>query len=161
MATSLYKLDQQTALQRRGVSLPAQGDNQVTQVLRSLGAVTYDLRLPETKLLSQILYDDERVVGIVWGQYHELAQNLSGRGALVATNKRVLLVDKKPFFVRSDQLMYAVVSGVTYSKVGVAGTVTLHTRMGDISRRTYNQQCAFHFVRAIERNIISSSKEIL
>ena len=121
--------------------------------LRKLGAVMYDFWLPETHALPSIIHQDERIQGIVYGRYkHYGGEETEGRGALVATSKRILLVDKKPMFLRCDELTYEVVSGVTYTKAGPAGTVTLHTRAGDISVRTFNHRCAKTFVAAIETN---------
>jgi hypothetical protein len=33
------------------------------------------------------------------------------------------------------------------------GNVTIHTRMGKINVRTFNQKCAHNFVEAIEANL--------
>jgi hypothetical protein len=127
--------------------------------LRELGAVQYDLWLPETKELDDVLHPGEEVLGIVYGRYkqQQLGRGvLIGRGALVATSQRIMLIDKKPMFVRCDEISAVVVSAVTYSKVGPAGTVTLHTRLGDIAVRTFNDVCAHNFVEAIESIIFKS-----
>jgi hypothetical protein len=122
----------------------------IDAVLESLGAVAYDMVLPETHALPYIIQPSEEIVGIVFGKYKLESKNQVGRGALVATNKRILLVDKKPFFEKVDELPYHVVSGVAYVSVGRAGTVTLHTRMGDVTVRTFNHNLAKSFVGAVE-----------
>lgn len=127
--------------------------------LREIGAVQYDLWLPEIKELDTVLHPDEELMGIVFGRYkqQQLGRGvLIGRGALVATNQRIMLIDKKPMFVRCDEISAVVVSAVTYAKVGPAGTVTLHTRLGDISVRTFNERCAHNFVEAIEAIIFNN-----
>lgn len=125
--------------------------DEINEVLRELGAVAYDLWLPETHALPFIIHPNEKINGIVYGKYkHGGAEPSAGRGALVATDSRILLVDKKPLFLKCDELSYSVVSGVTYTKVGPGGTVTLHTRAGDIEIRTLNQHCAHRFVESIE-----------
>lgn len=131
-----------TQLKRRG--------EEIQRVLKSLGADRFDLVLPETHALPGIIHLDEHIIGIVYGKYKLQSSPQAGRGALVATDSRVLLVDKKPLFEKIDELTYQVISGVTYSRVGVAGTVTLHTRMGDIAVRTFNHACASSFVEAVE-----------
>jgi len=72
-----------------GMSSQAQ-DMQAT--LRRLGANVYDRLLPETHGLPQVLMDNEIIEGIVYGRYR-FSNNTRGRGALVATNKRVLFID--------------------------------------------------------------------
>lgn len=121
--------------------------------LRKLGADLYDLWLPETHSVMSLLKPGERIDGIVYGKYHQSLSNIEGRGALVATNKRVLLVDRKPLFSRDDDISYYAVSAVTYTSAGIAVAVVLHTRMGDIHVRTFNRKCAKNFVAAIEAQI--------
>jgi hypothetical protein len=124
--------------------------------LKLLGADWYDLLLPETHYLHKLVSPAERIVGVVYGRYKREHSHLVGRGVLVATDQRVLLVDKKPMFLSCDEIIYRVISGVTYSKAGPAGTVTLHTRMGDIYLRTLNHKCARIFVQAIESACMST-----
>ncbi|GEM_PF-3343634 len=58
-----------------------------------------------------------------------------------------------------DELSYWAVSGVTYSRVGLMGSVTLHSRLGDIQVRTLNQRCAMSFVRSVESKLFEPDKE--
>lgn len=131
---------------------------EITRTIKSLGGVKYDLMLPETKYLPLILDTFEKITGIVYGRYRQENDTLIGRGVLVATSRRVLLLDKKPLFLRVDELTYEVISGVTYTKAGVAGTVVLHSGEGDIKVRTFNQKCAKLFVKAIEAGVFYHSK---
>lgn len=121
--------------------------------LRNLGAVTYNMWLPETRVLPMVVRPEEQIIGVVFGRYHRREQPKVGRGAVVATDHRVLFIDKKPFFILCEELSYLVISGVSYSRAGLGGTVTLHARTGDIRIRTFNRQCAYNFVSAIERQI--------
>ena len=121
--------------------------------LVELGADRYDLILPETHALPNIIGLDEEVRGIVYGRYKQVGDIKAGRGALVATNRRVLLIDKKPLFSKFDEIIYPVISGVTLTRAGAGMTVTLHTRMGDIGVFTLNKLCAKNFVKAIEDGI--------
>lgn len=132
---------------------------QIDADLRDMGAVAYDMWLPETHILPLIIHPDERIKGIVYGRYREGEEGFVGRGALVATDRRVILVDKKPSFVRCDEVGYGVVNGITYGRVGLMGTVVLHTRIGNVSLRTFNQDCAHSFVEAIEANIFDNKRD--
>jgi hypothetical protein len=119
--------------------------------LQALGADQFDLMLPETYALLGIIQANENISGVVYKKYVlNNSEHSSGRGLLVATDRRIILVNKKPMFQKNDELSYSVVSGVNYSKAGIAGTVTVHSRTGDMSIRTYNSECANTFVKAIE-----------
>jgi hypothetical protein len=131
--------------------------NDIKNDLQALGADEYDLLLPETHELAAVIYEDERVIGIVYGHYTQNNGAVTGRGALVATTQRVLLLDKKPLFEKSDEISYGVVAAVTYSRAGIAGTVVLHTRVGDISVRTLNRACAQSFMEAIEGKVFKDT----
>lgn len=129
---------------------------QFEQELRTLGAVAFDLWLPESHALPNLLHLDEHVWGVVYGRYTNTSKVETGRGMLVATDQRLLLINKKPLFVKCDEIAYRVISAITYTKAGIAGTVTVHTRMGDINVRTFNQKCARIFVEAIEAKIFKT-----
>lgn len=121
--------------------------------LKSLGAVTYNLMLPETQAIPSAIDPDERIIGLVYGRYKDDREETVSRGVLIATDSRVVLLNKKPLFEQSDEFEYRVISGVDFSEVGIMGTVTLHTRMGDLHVRTFNKRCAETFVAAIESKL--------
>jgi hypothetical protein len=116
-----------------------------------LGANIYDMMLPEVHALSGQLHPEENLLGVVFGKYETFGVQVSkGRGALIATDQRIMLLDKKPLFIKCDEIIYSVVSGITFSWVVIAGTVLLHTRMGEIKLHTYNHAAANHFIEAVE-----------
>lgn len=126
------------------------------------GADTYDFLVPETHNLPLIIHPNEHIVGVVYGRYKQNMQGKGvqiGRGMLIATDGRLLLLDKKPLFLKCEEVAYEVVSGVSFSRVGPIGTVTLFTRMGDMNMRTFNRTCAENFVEAIEGRIFNGLTE--
>lgn len=118
--------------------------------LRVHGAVAYDLWVPETHYLPRIIHDDEHIMGTVYGRYK------GGRGVLVATNQRVLFLDRKPGWLRCDEITFAVIGGVTRTRIGPVGNVVLHTRLGDYALRTFNQKNAENFVDYIESQCLQT-----
>jgi hypothetical protein len=122
-------------------------------LLKRLGANLYDRHLPETHNLAGLLMDNEIMEGIVYGHYSLSNGSMKGRGALVATNRRILFLDHKPLFQRTTEVTYDVVSGIARSSTGLFGLVTLSTRLGDITVNTRNQRSAATFVQAIETHI--------
>ncbi len=118
--------------------------------LRSLGANKYDLSLPETRYIAQVLREDEIILGAVYGKYEKVNLPHAGRGLLVITDRRILLIDKKPLFVQYDEVTFDVVSGVQYGKALIGAAITLNTRMGNVVIRTFNDYCAKKFVQTVE-----------
>lgn len=134
---------------------------EIKQALKTVGADTYDLLLPETYALVNLLQVDEYIAAIVYGKYRQMKSEneiITGRGALIITDKRVMLVDKKPLFLRYDEVPFQVVIGVTYSRIGLAGTIVLHSRIGDITIRTFNHTCATIFVAAVEAKLFENNQ---
>lgn len=129
------------------------------KALRHLGADAYDFLVPETAVLIKVIRTDEQILGIVYGRYKQKSADgiFIGRGALIATDKRILLLDKKPLYLNTDEIAYYVVSGVDYTRVGPVGTVVLHTRVGDIQVRTFNRKCAESFVSSVESMIFEQN----
>ena len=117
--------------------------NRINSELKACGAAAYDIVLPETRYMYHIILPDEHIRGSVYGRY-EL-----GRGALVATDRRILFIDKKLLFSHFDEIDFTVVGGVSRTRVWFSGVVTLHTRLGDYKIRTFNQKNARNFVQYI------------
>jgi len=130
------------------------------QHLKYLGASGYDLLLPETHVLSDVIQPDEAILGIVYGRfvYDKFGNSIVSRGALVATTKRILLLDKKPLFVSCEELSYDSVRGLSYSCVGAIQHICLQTRNGDVNLRTFNRKCARSLTSAIERALFNLKK---
>lgn len=131
----------------------------VKSELRRRGAVAYDLWLPETHCLPQVLHTGEKIMGSVFGRYTMSRDNSVGRGMLVVTDQRVLFVDKKPLFVHVDELTFTIIGGVTFTHVLFMGYVTLHTRLGDFMLRTFNRKNAANFVDYIEAHCLQQASE--
>lgn len=127
----------------------AQRKAEVMSLLQSLGANRYDLHLPETFGLPSILHPNENVLGLVYGRCKYGNDRLVERGLLVATDQRVLFIDKKPLYIHTDELAYKIVSGISLGHTIFITTVILNTRLGPINIRTFNQNCARQFVYAI------------
>ena len=137
-----------------------QWEAHVTRIYENLkqrGSNSFDMHLPETYALPFIIRAKEVIQGIVYGRYTLKDTNGSsgrsrgiGRGVLLVTDHRVLFLDKKPSYLHYDEIPLDLISGVTYTKAGIASRVQLHTRMGDYTVRTFNHYCAVTFIHAIE-----------
>ncbi len=126
------------------LKVPRETLKYIRRQLRQRGAVAYDLWLPETFYLTHILHKNERIMGSVYGKYK------GGRGALIATDQRVLFIDRKPMYVHVDELTFMIIGGVTFTKSLIKGFVNLQTRLGNYRLRTFNLKNAANFVDYIE-----------
>jgi PH (Pleckstrin Homology) domain-containing protein len=76
---------------------------------------------PELRELQHILMDDEKIVGCVTGRY------TGGFAILVATDIRLLLIDKKPFYLTVEDIRYDMIAEIDISARLIDATVTLFT----------------------------------
>ncbi len=124
----------------------------VRSELRQAGITSFGLLRSEARYLPDIIYDDESIGGAIYG----VDQN--GWCMLVATEKRVIYLDKKPFFITKDIITYDVVSSVQSNVVGPFSTVTLSTRGEGFSLRFVSAAAAKKFVDYIEKRRLSGGE---
>lgn len=116
----------------------------VKEELKRAGITKYGLLKSESRYLPKIMHEDEHIGGVVYGQYG------GGSAMLIATDHRVIFLDRKPLFTTTDELTYDIVSGVKHDSAGILNTVVLHTRIADYTIRYANGKCANQFVKYIE-----------
>jgi hypothetical protein len=129
--------------------LPYNHEARIKKELEDIGVSKLGMVSMEAHYLPQVIDIDEHLGGVVYGLYSE------GFAALIATDKKIIFLDKKPFFVNKDEITYGVVSGVSIEHAGVGSTVTLHTRIKDYKIRAYNQRSLQTFVSYIESHSLS------
>jgi hypothetical protein len=79
-------------------------------------------RTQEARALENILDDNENIIGCIQGLYSE------GFGLVVATNARLLIVNKSFLWTRIEDESYAMVNSVLYKRGVILGKLTLSTR---------------------------------
>lgn len=112
--------------------------------LIAAGVTKHGLHKDEAKHLPNIINEDEHIMAAVNGRTD------LGSVMLVATDKRVLYIDSKPFYNTVDELTYDVVSGVMHHSQGLYAQVVLHTRVGEYNLRFVNLKQARRFVSYLE-----------
>jgi hypothetical protein len=138
----------------RPVQIPISGAEHALRIqleLKNLGASFYGIRRFGSRYLPNIIQYDEKIGGIVYG-YNEV-----GSVMLLATDRRVIFLDKKPFYFNQDEVSYDVVSGVSFAHAGFGSTVILHTRVKDYVIKTLNQKCAIGFMKFVENKCLTKS----
>jgi general stress protein 26 len=106
----------------------------------------------EGRYLPHIIYEDEHIGGAIYGVGN------SGWCILVATEKRVIFLDKKPFFTTKDILTYDIVSGVLSNSVWLFSSVTLQTRGGEYALKYVNHEAASKFAKYIESRRLNTGQ---
>ncbi len=125
-------------------------EEQLRDILHGLGAFKYETHFPEVTLLANLLQEGEIVKGVVFGRYKHFLEGLSGRGALIATNYRIILIDRKPVYMRYEELPYSIIAGVEDVSSGALASVILNTRIGDITMKSWNRKSIDYFVHSVE-----------
>ena len=124
----------------------------VRKQLQEAGLGPFTVLRPECRFIPSIIYHDEKIGAAVYGLGSD------GWCLLVATDKRVIYLDKKPFFVTKDILTYDIVSGVTSNQVGIFASVTLLTRGKQYAVRFVNTTAAATFAHYIESRRLSGGQ---
>ena len=95
---------------------------EVKRQISSLNGFERLLGRKEIKELPTILWDDERVEHLVQGLYDK------GNGLLVATNKRLIFVDKGRLYgLRVEDFPYDKISSIQYKTGFMTGEITVYT----------------------------------
>lgn len=71
--------------------------------------------------LQHILMDHEKIIALACGRY------FGSFALLVATDQRLLLIDKRVFFMNIEDTRYDMISEIDYNSQVYSATVTIHT----------------------------------
>ncbi|MEI6481350.1 MAG: pyridoxamine 5'-phosphate oxidase family protein [Candidatus Saccharibacteria bacterium] len=128
------------------ISLSQDKQARIRKELTAAGMNAYGLLKAEARHLPGIIHDDETIGAAIYGR-----AEAGGSGMLVATSTRLLYLDHKLFFRKTDEISYDVISGVSTNRQGRYNSVTVHTKLGDFSLRFVNEKSTKHFVHFIEK----------
>ncbi len=81
----------------------------VTSQLKRIGVTVKYWGAAEVRELQHVLVPDEQIVCLINGRYE------NGFATLVATDRRLLLIDKKPLYLTIEDLRYDTVAEVDFS----------------------------------------------
>jgi len=132
----------------------------IKQELRQAGVSRFGLLRFAIRYLPNLIHTNEHIGGVVYGRYRESEGAPSWEeGLLVATNRRVLFVDHKPGFLKSDEMSYEVVSGIRSSRAGPFSAMTLYSKIGDFTILFARNACVQKFVRYVEKRRLETSAD--
>ena len=105
---------------------------EVMRQLRELGVRFPFFGKPETRELANILNSDERIYHCTFGFYQ------GGSALLVATSSRLLLIDKRPFFLNLEDIRYEMINEVDLAGRLLDAAVSLHTGSKELKFRSFS-----------------------
>lgn len=123
---------------------PRDKAKRVKRELLDAGVSLYGLMKSESRYLHKVLHDNETIEAVVYGQHH------SNSAMLVATDERIIYLDKKPMTTLFDEVSYEVVSGIQFDIHTIFATIVLHTPVKNYDIKYANLHCAEKFARHIE-----------
>ncbi len=103
---------------------------------------------PEVKELCHILAPGEVIQHAVNGQYE------GGFAMMLATDRRILLIDKKPWFLTMEDIRYDMVSEVDYYARLLDATLSLVTFSKTLRFTSWRQARLREFVRYIQYRVM-------
>lgn len=122
----------------------------VKDELIKAGVSRYGLIKMQSRHLHEIIHPEEHIEAVAYG----VRNNYSSM--LVATDRRLIYVERKPFYSVTDELTYEMIAGVGYNVRGNRTGITLHTRVGDYVLRYVNTKAASKFVKYIEKRRVEN-----
>lgn len=126
----------------------------VKRELLEVGITGYALHRAEGRYLPQIIHENEHIKAAVYGRTDV------GSAILVATDHRIIYLDKKPLMAICDEISYEVIAGVGIGREsGLFASVTLYTRMGNYSVRFVNPTAARRFDRFLGKVRLEGSPQ--
>ncbi len=150
---AIVKIDLRYSMKKQ--SLDPQHEARIHSELRKAGVTDFGMKKFAIRDLPSLIGKDEHIEGVIYGRYKYEDGSPFNEGVLVATDLRVLFLDHKPGYQKTDEITYDVVSGIKKTKA-IFTAVTLHTRLGDFSLRFTNSNCADIFVRYVESRRLKS-----
>lgn len=120
----------------------------VKQQLKKVGADAGLLYRAEHRELPHILFDQEQIINVINGTYS------GGLAILCATDKRILLVDKKPFYMTMEDVRYDMISDVMFNNRLLNSTLLLGTMHKSITFKSFNQTRIRNFTSFVQQKVM-------
>lgn len=107
----------------------------------------------EVRELEHILHEGEDISECVTGFYE------GGIALLVATEMRLLLIDKKPFFyLNVEDLRFDMINEIDYNHRMMGANITISTGGKTLEFKSYNQQRLRHLITLVQQHMSSNKK---
>lgn len=111
---------------------------------------------PEISELPHIIHENEKISECVNGFYE------GGVALLVATENRVLLIDKKPLrFLNVEDLRFDMINEIDYSHRLFGATITISTGSKTLKFQSFNQNRLRNLIGLVQEHMTQGKKEQL
>jgi len=111
---------------------------------------------PEINELQNILHPDEKIYECVNGFYE------GGVALLVATDIRVLLIDKKPMgFLNVDDLRFDMISDIDYNHRAFGAQIRINCGMKNLTFKSYNQPKLRKLISNVQQRMSEIKREMV
>lgn len=112
------------------------------------------LNQAELRELPSILHENEKILECVNGFYE------GGIALLVATDSRLLLVDKKPLnYLNVEDLRFDMINEIDYSHRLMGATITISTGSKALKFKSYNQARLRNLIGLVQERMTKNKKE--
>jgi nitroimidazol reductase NimA-like FMN-containing flavoprotein (pyridoxamine 5'-phosphate oxidase superfamily) len=129
-------------------------ESRIKRQLVESGVSRYALWRAEARALPASIHKDEQIMAAVYGRTSD------GSAMLIATDRRILYFDKKPFITISDEISYEVVSGVGLTQEnGIRAGITVFTRMGNYTIKMANPRSVNRFKKYLEESRLEGAPQ--
>lgn len=113
----------------------------------------------EAKELKNILTPGESILQCAHGHYH------GGSGLLVATDQRILLIDKRPFYLNVESMSYDKLNHIDFKQDKLHGVLYMQSGVKRVifrsisdARLKFIRKRAEEFMEVLTRNIFDSTE---
>nr|ALS89070.1 Rv1155_F420: PPOX class probable F420-dependent [uncultured bacterium] len=122
-------------------------EQRIKDELKKAGMTAYGQFKMSSRHLPTVIKEDEHITGVVYGHTG------IGLAMLVATDRRIIYLERRPLFTSMDDISYDMIAGVKYTDAGMFPSLTLYTRMGNYTLTYINPRCGGRFEKYIESRI--------
>lgn len=127
--------------------------------LRKAGVSRYGMTKLAVRYLHNVIDNNEHIGGVVYGRYADNGGVITlNAGLLAATDKRIIFLDHKPGYTRTDDIPYDTIGEIELT-TAVFSTVTLFAGAAIYKIRFANNNCARKFVRYVEKMRLAKNKK--
>lgn len=127
--------------------------DEVKRQLVKIGAAKLVWGRPELRELPRILFEREELSHIVYGRYE------GGYALLCATDQRVVLIDKKPFFLTLEDTRYEMISDVQFNHRLLDASLWLGTVHKRFIFRAYNHSKLRNMTSYIQQQVMTARQQ--
>lgn len=126
----------------------------IVDQLRRLKFGTGLLNQGELRELPDIIHEGEEISELANGWYE------GGVALLIATDERMLLVDKKPFnFLRVEDLRFDMINEIDYNHRLMGASITISTGSKTLRFNSFDQRRLRHLISLVQSHMSSSKKQ--